>query len=209
MNHAHGSIIFAAMNDSIAVSGSFQQLDALKQHATACTFHLADSLEETGDATVWICLNGFPETAASFHGILIVHDLLNSIPDHLKNRCIRLNGWPGCLESTRWELAGMISAQIEQLILRLGRTYTLVPDLPGMIAPRVISMIINEAYFAFEAGISSKSDIDTAMKLGTNYPFGPFEWAEKIGTNEILKLLRYFSATDPRYTPATSLTQPV
>lgn len=208
-NHPKGSPIFAAMNDAIAVTGSVQQLEALQQHASSCTFRMVSSLAETGDATVWICLNGFPEHASSFQGILLVHDLLHPVPEPLKNRCLRLNGWMGCLNNTTWEVAGVITPEMEQLITRLGRTYTLVPDLPGMIAPRVISMIINEAYFALEAGVSSKADIDTAMKLGTNYPYGPFEWAEKIGVEEILKLLRHFAATDARYTPAISLIQSV
>ena len=42
-------------------------------------------------------------------------------------------------------------------------------------------MIINEAYFTWEAGTSTKEEIDIAMKLGTGYPYGPFEWGEKIG----------------------------
>ena len=49
------------------------------------------------------------------------------------------------------------------------------PDIPGFISARVVSMIINEAYFALEEEVSSKEEIDTAMKLGTNYPYGPFD----------------------------------
>src|ERR1700710_2457559 len=46
---------------------------------------------------------------------------------------------------------------------------------------RVVAMIINEAYYALDAGVSSKESIDLAMKLGTGYPYGPFEWADRIG----------------------------
>ena len=42
-------------------------------------------------------------------------------------------------------------------------------------------MIINEAFLALQEGVSTKEEINTAMKLGTNYPLGPFEWVEKIG----------------------------
>ena len=63
----------------------------------------------------------------------------------------------------------------------LGRQYQLVPDVPGMIAARTVSMIINEAYYTLEEEISSAEEIDIAMKLGTNYPYGPFEWARQIG----------------------------
>jgi 3-hydroxybutyryl-CoA dehydrogenase len=71
-----------------------------------------------------------------------------------------------------------------------------------MITPRTIAMIINEAYFALEEEISSKEQIDIAMKLGTNYPYGPFEWAEKIGLKKIYNLLTQLYQTDKRYIPA-------
>lgn len=56
--------------------------------------------------------------------------------------------------------------------------------------PRVISMIINEAYFALEENLASKTDIDLAMKNGVNYPLGPIEWGNKIGLPLIIELLR-------------------
>jgi 3-hydroxybutyryl-CoA dehydrogenase len=66
-------------------------------------------------------------------------------------------------------------------------------------------MIVNEAYFAFGENISSETDIDTAMKLGTNYPFGPFEWAAKIGLQNIYDLLQTLAITDSRYECAPAL----
>ena len=60
-------------------------------------------------------------------------------------------------------------------------------------------MIINEAFFALEEGVSSKEEIDVAMKLGTNYPYGPFEWQEKIGLQNIYQLLHNLSEKDKRY----------
>ena len=66
-------------------------------------------------------------------------------------------------------------------------------------------MIINEAYYTFEDDVSTKKEIDIAMKLGTNYPFGPFEWSEKIGLKNIYDLLLQLSKTDSRYTICQSL----
>ena len=74
-----------------------------------------------------------------------------------------------------------------------------------MIAARVIAMVVNEAYFALGDGVSTKSSIDTAMKLGTNYPYGPFEWSEKIGLKKIYALLNKLNETDSRYIPAPNL----
>jgi 3-hydroxybutyryl-CoA dehydrogenase len=53
--------------------------------------------------------------------------------------------------------------------------------------------------------VSTKEEIDLAMKLGTNYPWGPFEWAEKIGVENILNLLEKLSQQEERYFPAPAL----
>ncbi len=43
------------------------------------------------------------------------------------------------------------------------------------------------------------------MKLGTNYPNGPFEWAEKIGIEKIYLLLQKLAEKEDRYQPAPAL----
>ncbi|MBL0145641.1 MAG: hypothetical protein IPP48_07655 [Chitinophagaceae bacterium] len=53
--------------------------------------------------------------------------------------------------------------------------------------------------------VSTKNEIDIAMKLGTNYPYGPFEWADKIGKQNIYTLLKNLSKTESRYTPSAQL----
>jgi 3-hydroxybutyryl-CoA dehydrogenase len=55
---------------------------------------------------------------------------------------------------------------------------------------RIISLIINEAYLVLQEGTSDRKDIDTAMKLGTNYPYGPIEWSERIGIDLIYHILK-------------------
>ncbi len=117
---------------------------------------------------------------------------------------VRINGWNGFIEKETWELAAAsdeMRTWAEQAMNALGWKYTWVPDEPGMIAPRIIAMIINEAYFGLMDKISTKAEIDIAMKLGTNYPYGPFEWSEKIGLKHIYSLLKKLSADDARYAP--------
>ncbi len=79
----------------------------------------------------------------------------------------------------------------------------------GFIYPRVISMIINEAFFSLEDNLASKENIDNAMKAGVAYPLGPFKWAEKIGTPAIVYLLEEFldKTGDPRYNVSKLLKQ--
>jgi 3-hydroxybutyryl-CoA dehydrogenase len=57
------------------------------------------------------------------------------------------------------------------------------------VALRVISCIINEAFLTLSEGVASAEDIDEAMKLGANYPRGPFEWAAEIGARKVLRTL--------------------
>jgi 3-hydroxybutyryl-CoA dehydrogenase len=62
------------------------------------------------------------------------------------------------------------------------------------IALRITSCIVNEAFLALSEGVATAEDIDRAMKLGANYPKGPFEWAEEIGAHTIVQTLDSLSA---------------
>ncbi|MBC7901863.1 MAG: hypothetical protein H7Y27_00510 [Gemmatimonadaceae bacterium] len=116
------------------------------------------------------------------------------IGDHV----IRINGWPGFLARPIVELAAGDGKkdEVRNIMGNLGLEYRMVGDLPGMVTPRIIAALVNEAFHTFEAGVSSKEEIDIAMKLGTNYPFGPFEWAGKIGLDNILALLEKLVRAD-------------
>jgi 3-hydroxybutyryl-CoA dehydrogenase len=58
-----------------------------------------------------------------------------------------------------------------------------------VVSLRVISCIVNEAFLALSEGVATAEDIDRAMKLGANYPKGPFEWVEEIGARSIVETL--------------------
>ena len=87
--------------------------------------------------------------------------------------------------------------------------YRFVPDIPGMVTARILAMIINEAYFTLQENVSTKEEIDIAMKLGTSYPYGPFEWSEKIGLKNIHNLLIELSKTDKIYKPSEAMEREV
>ena len=92
-------------------------------------------------------------------------------------------------------------ALLKKMCDQLNAEFVLVDDRVGMVTPRVICMIINEAYYTVQEGTASRNDIDLAMKLGTNYPYGPFEWCEKIGLRNVYQLLEavYEDTKDERY----------
>ena len=79
-----------------------------------------------------------------------------------------------------------------------------VDDEVGLVFPRILSLIINEAAFALTEGTAAVDAVDTAMKKGTNYPLGPFEWAEKIGIDDVYSVLLglYKQFGEERYRPA-------
>ncbi len=131
----------------------------------------------------------------------------------LPENFIRINAWPGFLERKTIEIAykpgSLFITPAERVFDKLQWPFFRTPDIPGMIAARVIAMIINEAYFGLGDAISTKADIDTAMRLGTNYPYGPFEWSEKIGLSNIYQLLTRMAKTESRYSAAPALTREV
>ncbi len=136
--------------------------------------------------------------------IIIVNSVMTTL-NKLPEKFIRINGWPGFLKRPVIESScphDELKKQVEKIFSSFNKMAEWVPDVPGFISARVISMIINEAYFALDEKVSSKKEIDIAMKLGTNYPYGPFEWAEKTGLKNVYELLTMLSSTHSRYKPA-------
>jgi 3-hydroxybutyryl-CoA dehydrogenase len=149
----------------------------------------------------------FEDNGLAFSGVTGKPVFVNAVietGDRLPANCTRINAWSGFLQRPIIEIS-TADLQVKDILNALGWKYQQVTDKPGMIAARVIAMIINEAYFGLDDKISTKAEIDTAMKLGTNYPYGPFEWSEKIGLRKIYALLKKLSEQDSRYTPAPGL----
>ena len=135
---------------------------------------------------------------------------INSVSETLKEQnhslnVVRINGWHGFLKRTSWEIAGDLSETHQLLLEKLNIKSCILPDEPGFVTARIIAMIVNEAYFAKEQQVSTESEIDIAMKLGTNYPKGPFDWMNEIGKKNIFNLLVKLNKTDQRYLPSKLL----
>jgi 3-hydroxybutyryl-CoA dehydrogenase len=163
------------------------------------------------DAYFDLEFNFDPERIEKYRMLSSKPVILNAVShttEELGDNYIRLNAWPTMLKRNIAEIA-IGSANNQQYIIevfaKLNWECRFVPDVPGMIVPRIISMIINEAYFTFGDGVSSKEEIDIAMKLGTNYPYGPFEWSRLIGLERVYDLLQVLSKQDKRYEIAPAL----
>ena len=72
---------------------------------------------------------------------------------------------------------------------QMGFAVELVEDRVALVFPRMIAMLINEAAFAVMENVAQPADIDTAMKLGVNYPQGLLSWADTIGLDVIVAIL--------------------
>jgi 3-hydroxybutyryl-CoA dehydrogenase len=71
---------------------------------------------------------------------------------------------------------------------------------------RLFAQIANETAFALEEGIASPADMDTAMRLGLNWPRGPLDLAALLGPEPALKLLEQLERDKgPAYAPAPLL----
>lgn len=122
----------------------------------------------------------------------------------VKCQLFGINPLPGFLEQSLWEVSAFRKFEfpaLEQLLKKLQVNYAPVEDRVGMIKPRIIFMIINEACYTLQEGTAGIEDIDTSMKLGTNYPYGPFEWCDKIGITAVFETLTalYEDTKDERY----------
>ena len=187
--------------EEIAVSPFFRKHEVLfSENLSLWSNHIADAFMD-------LCFENSPGRIEMLAKLLPKPVFVHSVTDTLEQihpNLIRMNGWPGfltgnCLEASANEEIKIKAGQL------FGEELIFVKDTPGFVSARIVAMIINEAYFTWEAGTSSKEEIDIAMKLGTGYPFGPFEWGEKIGVSRVAELLKRLSTNDPVYEVAGSL----
>lgn len=87
-------------------------------------------------------------------------------------------------------------ALAEQWLVALGFIPQRVADTPGLVVARTLAMLINEGADAVYQGVCSAAAADAAMKLGVNYPAGPFEWLDLWGAAPVCALL---DALDAHY----------
>lgn len=99
----------------------------------------------------------------------------------------------------------------KDFITSLGKEITLSKNYPGFVVNRILMPMINEAFSALQDGLSSKEEIDKAMKLGTNQPMGPFELADFIGLDTCLSIMEvlYEGTCDSKYRPSLLLREHV
>ena len=86
------------------------------------------------------------------------------------------------------------AAEVAESIAAAGFEPLRIGDAPGLVVARTVSMLINEAADAMQQGVCEPEAADSAMKLGVNYPEGPFEWLQRIGVAPVAGLLAALAA---------------
>lgn len=132
-----------------------------------------------------------------------------------KERLIGISAFPTLLENTLVELSPSlhtsqtIAESVTAFFASVKKERAIVEDSVGLVMPRILCQIINEALFTVGNDVANPRDIDTAMKYGTNYPHGPIEWGEKIGYRNVVAVLDalYHHHHEERYRVAPLLRQ--
>ena len=191
----------------LAEEGAFDFLKTMEENITWTFTNTREAFfaNKNADAYFDLRANAHADYSSIAKPVFINSMAATLVENKYSKNIIRINAWPGFIEKDLWELAGAVSAEAEYILQKLNKRYIVVPDEPGFISARIIAMIINEAYYALDEKVSSKTDIDIAMKLGTNYPYGPFEWCNKIGVQQVYQLLAKLSLTDERFLPSAGI----
>jgi len=98
-------------------------------------------------------------------------------------------------------------AEATGLLQAAGLAVYVVDDAPGLVVTRTVAMLVDGAVDARNQGVASAADIDTAMRLGTNYPLGPLAWGDRWGPATIAGILDAMQAWygEDRYRPSALL----
>ncbi len=136
-----------------------------------------------------------PPTAAILSSSVTVTATEQSSWIKYRNRLVGISALPTLIQQPLVEVAPTVFSPketlevVQRFFQSIGKELAVVQDRVGLVLPRILCQVINEASFALQEEIASPQDLDTAMKLGTNYPLGPVEWADKIGLKQVVAVL--------------------
>ncbi|MDX1621575.1 MAG: 3-hydroxybutyryl-CoA dehydrogenase, partial [Nitriliruptorales bacterium] len=100
-----------------------------------------------------------------------------------------------------------IVEQARAFVDKVGKVGVLCPDRAGFIVNALLFPYLNDAVKMLDSHYATAEEIDTAMKLGGNYPMGPFELMDIVGLDVTLAIIErlYEEFREPSYEPASLL----
>ena len=88
----------------------------------------------------------------------------------------------------------------------IGKEVIIVNEAPAFAVNRLLCPMLNEAFFAWEAGVATPEDIDKGMVLGCNHPIGPLALSDLIGLDTLLRVMNgLHQELSDKYRPAPLL----
>ncbi|WP_042347513.1 3-hydroxyacyl-CoA dehydrogenase [Bacillus massiliigorillae] len=97
---------------------------------------------------------------------------------------------------------------IREVAERMGKETVVINEFPGFVTSRISALVGNEAFYMLQEGLGTPEEIDKAIKLGLNYPMGPFELVDLVGLDARLNNLKYLhEKLGEKYRPAPLLEQ--
>ncbi|MBT2660082.1 3-hydroxyacyl-CoA dehydrogenase [Bacillus sp. ISL-45] len=106
------------------------------------------------------------------------------------------------------ETSNETAEAIQKAAIQMGKETVIVNEFPGFVTSRISALVGNEAFYMLQEGLGSPEDIDKAIKLGLNYPMGPFELGDLVGLDTRLNNLKYLhEKLGEKYRPAPLLEQ--
>ncbi len=92
-------------------------------------------------------------------------------------------------------------SEVQKFAILLGKSFVRVAESPGLISVRLFAPMINEACDILMERVADMEKIDFAAKKSMNLFYGPFEMADKIGIDRLVRWLdnMYSEFGDLRY----------
>lgn len=173
-----------ARPDAIALYGDSRLAQTLAQRLALplAPAHGDGRIAECGHAVLYASDGRSATRRAAENGVAATV-LVDEVLDEERASCLALTSAAQCAPGARRAAIGALQAA--------GYQVAEVADVPGLIVLRTIAMLANEAAEAVRLGVCTAVDLDRAMCLGVNYPRGPLAWAEAIGIERIVTVLRH------------------
>jgi 3-hydroxybutyryl-CoA dehydrogenase len=135
-----------------------------------------------------------PDTIIATNSSTIVVTEISSELEH-KERCVSLHFLTSIPGSKMIEVVRGLYTSDEALdkvfkfVKMLGKVSIPVEESPGLISVRMFVSMVNEACDILIEGVGTKQDIDATMRIGFGLPLGPFELADKVGLDKVLRYM--------------------
>ncbi|OZD11632.1 3-hydroxyacyl-CoA dehydrogenase [Rhodococcus sp. 06-156-3C] len=192
------------MPEKVVMNGSCDALDTLVARAG---IDIERTVPKSEGATGELSMDGITVLVTRGRTARAESAARGGSPVVLIDRCISMDNVVGiAVSASDPETLPALAALMDSA----GITVYPIADVPGLVLARTLAVIANEAWETTLHGVASEDDIDVAMKLGTNYPAGPFEWTTAWSRATLLNLLDelWDAYHDGRYRASRSLRDP-